>query len=228
MRTLAMLGAAVALALVAPTRPAHAGICLDDRELAGYARGLERFAAGGRPPSEYWLLCLRGEPAFQPRVVAACQTIVTGYVPAAPVPRDQLERSKVQADCVLALVSADVTTVGPLDTVMALFTLDWGPTVDVATRISALAAGGDPRAVALVTARLLDNLAAVKATRPRGWKARAWLAWQREALRLFKRRGTSADVAAVDAILAAATDRALRRQATQLRAALAARPSPAQ
>ena len=207
---------------------AHAGVCLDDEELGGYVAELERHAKGGPAPSEYWLLCLKGNATFQSRVVKACSKIVEGYDAKKRVVWDEAnleasQRASTQAGCVRALAAAGVIKVGALDTVEILLAAKWGLFDEVTDEISTLLSSGDARVKPFLVSKVQAHLATVRAKPLRGWKAESWNRWQRAVLGVLAEQGDAADVALIDELLSASRDKRVRKAAEKAKAKIASR-----
>jgi hypothetical protein len=208
--------------VVAP-QIARAGICLDDEEIDGYVDQLEKYAKTGVPPSEpWWLHCTRGQEKWKTRVVKACTTIV----------EKAGDTNKPDGYCIDGLAAYGVIHVGKHDTVAIvaerLTRTGWhdDPSFDILT----LTMSKDARAVPAIAARLREHLATVAGLKkkPSGWKLQNWTRWRRGTLDAIKTLGNAADVALVDEIVAAATDKDKKKIATwgkRAKTAIAARPA---
>lgn len=201
---------------------AQAGICLDDSELDGYVADLEAAAATPAKAaglSEYWRLCLEGDAARRPRIVAACTTIVARL--------DLRTARGPAADCAMVLVGFGVnplaTRTGPVDLVAELLAKPLPPHQDPRSILRTLAASGDPRVLPWVIDLYRAHAAAVTARPLRGWRANGWRLWNLGALAVIERQGGAAELAVLDELAAATRDRGLRRLITRARGRLAKR-----
>lgn len=214
--------------VLAVARPSHAGICLDDSELADYVKELELHAKGGPPPSEYWSLCLLWSDKFQPQVVKPCRKLVQTFDPDKEIPFDEAnplpaQKARTQVGCIYVLARAGVINVGKIDTVAHLMKGVWGPSESIRDRVRVLVASGDARVKPFLIEKTRENLAKVATKPPRKSNLTAWNRWQIDALWGLAKQGEAADVALIDELLAATKDKRVRKAAEKARAEIAAR-----
>lgn len=207
--------AATALTLLL-AGPAHAGVCLDEEEIEGYVKELERYAKGGAEPQGYWPLCVHPGDKLASRVAKACAKVVARHGAAKTSPGTSRE-------CVRWLLSNGETAVGSTDLVAAMMAGSWGLLDEVSGNVAALAASKDARVRGFVADKLREHLAAAQAKPLRGWKAKSWLKWQLSGLAALRQLGDVSDVALIDELVAASKDKQVRKAAERAKQDIAAR-----
>lgn len=198
--------------------PAHAGVCLDDEEIEGYVKELERYAKGGAEPEGYWPLCVHPGDKLASRVAKACAKVVERHAAAKAPPVTHRE-------CVRYLLASGEKAVGATDLVAAMMAERWGLLDDVSRNLEALTASKDARVRGFVADKLREHLAAVQAKPLRGWKARSWTKWQVTGLLALRQLGDASDVALIDELAAASKEKQVRKAAERAKQEIAARAS---
>lgn len=197
---------------------AHAGVCLDDDEIDGYVKELERYAKGGDEPQGYWGICVSPGDKFAARVTKACAKVVERHAAAKAPP-------VTHRDCVRYLVGSGEKAVGATDLVATMLAGRWGLFDEVTTDLEALTASKDTRVRGFVADKLRTHLAAVQAKPLRGWKAKAWTKWQVAGLAALRQLGDASDVALIDELVAASKEKQVRKAADRAKKEIAARAS---